>query len=238
MRQTLTLAFAAGLAAMAGAGPASADDDAMSRSTLGGVRAIERLPIAGMSAVEAENVDGIVFMSANGRFVFKGKAYDLWNGAELNTLEDVRKAANTITRLPANMSELGPLSYGSGPERVTVFVDPLCPACLQAMSQMPELTEDYTFDLMVVPVLGERSQKLTRALSCATEPAKATEALRREDYSETLAQDPDCDLLPIQKRLVTAQLMGIRGVPFIIAPDGRVKQGAPNSLRDWLVGGE
>jgi thiol:disulfide interchange protein DsbC len=42
--------------------------------------------------------------------------------------------------------------------------------------------------------------------------------------------------VPIQKRLVTAQLVGVKGVPFMIAPDGRVKGGAPQDLDSWLEG--
>jgi thiol:disulfide interchange protein DsbC len=37
---------------------------------------------------------------------------------------------------------------------------------------------------------------------------------------------------------VTARLLGIPGVPYLIAPDGRLKQGAPADLKAWLEGNE
>jgi len=35
---------------------------------------------------------------------------------------------------------------------------------------------------------------------------------------------------------VTARLLGIRGLPYLIAPDGRLQQGVPDDLETWLEG--
>ncbi len=53
---------------------------------------------------------------------------------------------------------------------------------------------------------------------------------------ETLPSEIDskCDREPVQRAMVTAKLFGIDGVPFLIAPDGRIFKGAPDSLADWL----
>jgi len=47
--------------------------------------------------------------------------------------------------------------------------------------------------------------------------------------------DSKCDREPVQRAMVTAKLFGIDGVPFLIAPDGRIFKGAPDSLTDWLA---
>ena len=46
----------------------------------------------------------------------------------------------------------------------------------------------------------------------------------------------DCGQAPAQRALITAQILGIQGTPFLIAPDGRMRQGRPDTLGDWLDG--
>ena len=45
-----------------------------------------------------------------------------------------------------------------------------------------------------------------------------------------------CGQAQAQRALVTAQLLGIAGVPYLIAPDGRLQQGVPADLESWLEG--
>ncbi len=40
----------------------------------------------------------------------------------------------------------------------------------------------------------------------------------------------------MQRTLVTAQILGIQGVPFIVANDGRISRGRPYDLSAWLEG--
>ena len=47
-----------------------------------------------------------------------------------------------------------------------------------------------------------------------------------------------CGQASAQRALVTAQLLGIAGVPYLIAPDGRLQQGVPADLEAWLEGNE
>ncbi|MCA2453739.1 DsbC family protein, partial [Vibrio alginolyticus] len=49
-------------------------------------------------------------------------------------------------------------------------------------------------------------------------------------------QDDACNLEPMQRTLVTAQILGIQGVPFIVANDGRISRGRPYDLSAWLEG--
>ena len=45
-----------------------------------------------------------------------------------------------------------------------------------------------------------------------------------------------CGQQTAQRTLITAQMFGVRGTPFVIAPDGRIHQGRPDDLIDWLAG--
>jgi len=212
----LSVAF---LALSCSLGPASAETEAqLNRNALtAGITAMEKLPSGGFTAVEGEGFPGMAFISDNGRYVVRGELYDTWTGKRVSSL-------------------LGAFRYGSGAKEVTIFVDPKCPYCHGVLQQMPALAGKYTFQVIVVPVLGQESERLTRMVSCATDPAAALAALMAGPIRDSLPQNENCNLLPIQKRLVTAQLVGVKGVPFMIAPDGRTKGGLPQDLDSWLEG--
>jgi hypothetical protein len=72
------------------------------------------------------------------------------------------------------------------------------------------------------------------------ENAKQLEELRRQQAAlrEQLEAGSTTPQAPAQRALVTARLLGIRGVPYLIAPDGRLQQGVPADLEAWLEGNE
>jgi thiol:disulfide interchange protein DsbC len=45
-----------------------------------------------------------------------------------------------------------------------------------------------------------------------------------------------CGQQTAQRTLITAQMFGVGGTPFVIAPDGRLHQGRPDDLAGWLAG--
>ena len=78
------------LALLAGAPAFAAESDTMEssapevggiRELLRGISGMQRLPVAGMQMVEAG--ERVLFVSANGRYVFTGPAWDLWHGATI-----------------------------------------------------------------------------------------------------------------------------------------------------------
>jgi len=224
---------------IAGSATAENSDAGIARNALiGGIRSMEKIPSGGFTAVEGDGVDGLAFISDTGRYVIRGEMYDTWTGRKVSSLADLREVAGkvSLSKLGISPDELGAFRFGRGPSEVTVFVDPNCPHCHGLMSAMPALADRYTFSILVVPVLGRDSETATRALSCAADKDAALRVLMAGPLRAEPPQKSDCDLVPIQKRLVTAQLIGVRGVPFVIAPDGRTKGGVPDDLGAWLAG--
>jgi thiol:disulfide interchange protein DsbC len=201
---------------------------------------MQRLPVAGVQMVQAG--DRALFVSANGRYVFTGPVWDLWHGAKLESLEEGARLAERIdlARLSLDPASLGALDLGEGDGDVVIFVDPRCPHCRDLLSQLPGFVEDYRFRLVPLPVLGPDSEAAVARLSCLAErdPAAAREALLADKIDELPAPDGACGQAAGQRALVTAQLLGIAGVPYLIAPDGRLQQGVRADLEAWLEGNE
>jgi thiol:disulfide interchange protein DsbC len=108
------------------------------------------------------------------------------------------------------------------------------------MDRFPPLAERYRFRLVPLPVLGPDSEAAVVRLACLAEqdPSAARDALLAETFEQIPAPTGTFGQAPVQRALVTAQLLGIAGVPYLIAPDGRLQQGVPEELEAWLEGNE
>lgn len=67
-----------------------------------------RLPVGGLQAVETTDGD-LLFLSDNGRYVFRGAAVDLWHGTKLTEFEVVQRLAG---RIDLDVGELGAIDLG------------------------------------------------------------------------------------------------------------------------------
>ncbi|HDZ9205296.1 TPA: DsbC family protein [Vibrio cholerae] len=198
---------------------------------------IVKLPINGVRAVESEGQ--IMFLSENGRFVISGQIYDLWSKKPLNTMSQMRDVAERIhfKNMGMDVDTLNTLSMGHGAKEVVVFVDPRCAVCHKLMDESKSLADEYTFKIVVIPALGAESNRLAKNLYCAKDKTHALDALMNSTLG-TLSSKENCDPGQYDQTLLTAHFIGIEGVPFVVAPDGRVSKGRPKNLKSWLESAE
>lgn len=192
--------------------------------------------------IETRGSDTLMAISQNGRFMIRGPVLDLWTGETLTTIDGVNRARNTVNLANLDISDedIDPLYIGTGPKEASLFVDPLCPFCGQLFDRLtaePAYFEEYTFKVFVVPFLGEQSNRAVTAISCATDRADAIRALLESDERwmvRTANEIEECDPQPIMQRAIMAQMIGVTGVPFLIAPDGAIHRGVPEDLASFL----
>ena len=203
---------------------------------LRGIEAMAKLPPGDFSAVKIAGRDGLYFLSSDGRILIKGAAYDLWAGRQLDTLAEVQHAASHIelegfARL---WPQLDPIVVGQGPSTVVAFVAPGCPYCQKLMDAAQGLTDRYRFLLLPIPG-GDQGGAAIRAIACAHDKPAAETAFLRHQPALGLAQREDCDLQAVQRRIITARMLGVTGVPWIVRADGTVSPGMPPDLTAWLA---
>lgn len=194
---------------------------------------IVALPIKGVRAIQSDGQ--IVFISDNGRFVISGQIYDVWGKKPLSTMSEMRDVAERLhlKEMGMDVDKLNTISFGHGPKDVVLFVDPRCSVCHKLIGEAKPLAEEYTFKIVVIPALGDESNRLAKALHCAKDKTNALDALLNNNLGSLPSKSP-CDPAQYDQTLMTAHLIGIQGVPFVVAPDGRVSNGRPNNLRAWL----
>lgn len=197
--------------------------------------AIVELPIKNLKAVEAGGE--IYYMSDNGRFVLKGQLYDILYKKPLDTMSQIEDSATRLhfDEMGANPDDYNTLTIGSGEKTVIGFVDPLCPICHKIMNDSKALGDKYTFKFIVVPALGKESNVLSKRVFCAKDRQGAIDAFIGEAMN-TVAQKEKCDTKEYDMTLMMAHIIGVEGVPMLVAPDGRISKGRPSDLSNWLKG--
>ena len=128
------------------------------------IEATRPLPGASFSAVKVTGRQDLYFVSADGRILIKGTAYDLWSGQTLSTIEDVAEATTRINLdgFAAIWPQLDPIELGQGPNTVVAFVAPGCPHCQSLIEQAQGLLERYRFLLLPIPAFGRACSRLRR----------------------------------------------------------------------------
>jgi thiol:disulfide interchange protein DsbC len=200
-----------------------------------GIEATQQLPGGSFNAVKVKDRQGLYFLSSDGRILIKGTAYDLWAGRRLTSLEEVRRTAThlNLEGLAQLWPQLDPIALGQGPRTVVAFVAPGCPHCQQLMDTARGLTDRYRFLLLPIPA-GNQGGGVIRSLACARDRPEAEAAFVRHQLLPDIEQTAACDLQAVQRRIITAQLLGIQSVPWIVRQDGAVSTGMPPDLAAWL----
>jgi thiol:disulfide interchange protein DsbC len=189
---------------------------------------------------EASAAGPLYFVSGNGRWVVRGEVYDLWAGRALASFEDVRASTKTVAfdGLARVWPDLAPVEVGRGPAELVMFSDPNCPYCRALLGELEKRGSRVAVKVLEIPLLGGRSGEDVRRVHCAGDAGAAREAVLGRGFRDALAQGSSCDLGALQRRLVTAQMLGVRAVPFLIdARDGRFVEGMPEDLDAWLEAG-
>lgn len=212
------------------------------------VPAIERIIEIEADKIRAiHSADGrTIYMIDNGRYVIVGDFFDMWQRRRISNMDDLARSVRTMDLKGAGfeMDKAVKFSLGEGKPHVTVFVDPNCGWCHRLIDEVKTdkgLLANYTFDFIVVPVLGGQSVRLSQIFSCTTEKdqVKRMEAFQTgEEAILKLPQPEDgvCDLTNYQTTASSARILGIDSVPLIIAPDGRFAHGKPKSIEAFLKG--
>lgn len=194
------------------------------------------VPTNGLIALD---IDGkLNVMTSNGRFVLKGYLYDTWAKKPLEKFDDVAKYASIIPmkELNLNIADLQPAVWGSGPEKVMIFIDPNCQYCHTTLKELADLDpKKYTVNVISLGALGEDSKKRNQELYCASDRYRADRAIISGDNKTKFVQVKNCDQSAMIRRNITAQVLGVSMVPFIIRDDGNYSIGKPaQGLKAYL----
>ncbi|QEU26674.1 DsbC family protein [Pseudomonas luteola] len=193
------------------------------------------LPVDGMKVLQSEGK--LYFISGNGRYVFRGEVYDTWLQSHIDTIAQAQESSSRIllSKMGVKVDDLLSIRMGHGAKEVVFFTDPQCSYCHALANEANQYTSEYTFVFVPVPALGDESNRLIKRLACARDERQQLDALLNGtiEQLETLNKCPE---EKYAKSLVTANLLGVDGIPYLISDDGRVSRGRPKNFEAWLSG--
>jgi len=190
-----------------------------------------------MKSLKAVETNGIIyFMSPNGRFVIEGSMTDVWQKKKLVTLKEIEYASNHIDlqKMGISIDELNVISIGKGKKEIIIFVDPQCDACKKFLKKAKTKLDEYTFKFVVVPALGDESNKMAVSMFCAKDKTNLEHHFLERTLL-ALEQNKSCDKKYYNLTLTLSELIGIRHVPFFIAPTGLYKAGEGQDIWKWVA---
>lgn len=230
------------------AGKASAeeaDEDNEKRPTdIAKYARVEKMISMNVNNVRAiQYADGrIAYILDDGRFALTGTLIDVWNRRKIETLSELADAVSHIDlqRIGFELEKTNHITVGTGGERVKVFVDPRCGYCHQVLKEInenPDLLKQYTFDIVIVKILGEGSGVLAEKLACAkttNQMEKFKALVSGKTAINELEQVEKCNRTVLNDTELQRNALNIQGVPFIVSSDKRFVRGKPQSLRAFL----
>ena len=221
-----------------------ADEDSEKRPTdITKFARVEKMISMNVNNVRAvQYADGrIAYILDDGRFALTGTMIDVWNRRKIESLSELADAVSHIDlqRIGFELEKTNHITVGTGGERVKVFVDPRCGYCHQVLKEISENSDlkKYTFDIVIVKILGEGSGVLAEKLACAkttNQMEKFKALVAGKKAIDELEQVEKCDRTVLNDTELQRNALNIQGVPFIVSSDKRFVRGKPQSLRAFL----
>lgn len=200
------------------------------RSRMRKIDGMKKIPGTNMAIVEAGDLT--LMVSDNGRFIVGSfRMVDMWNGKVITNIADLEGIDKVnLRKINANPDDLGAFTVGTGAKEVVMFVDPLCPHCHDLMKQIPSLSSEYTFKIVLLPILGAQSGEWAKKLVCTKDKTAAVKALIDDQLENAKLVTEKCDTSALAKAVVVARVLGVESVPYTITPKFNVIRGAVKDL--------
>jgi thiol:disulfide interchange protein DsbC len=183
------------------------------------VDSITPTPVAGV--YEIVSGPHIVYVSADGRYVFQGELMDMVGAKSLT--EPRRR--EIINELIAAVSEKDMIIFEPEKTRhtITVFTDIDCGYCRKLHNEIDSyLAAGIRVRYMMFPRAGKDSESYQKAVAVYCSDDRNT-ALTNAKNGKSIDMKT-CDN-PVDKQLELVSELGIRGTPFIILEDGQTQPG-------------
>lgn len=138
-------------------------------------------------------------------------------------------SSTSFDRLP--LEQAVAYKFGNGSKTVAIFADVDCGPCRTMHHEMEKLN-DTTVYVFVIPLLSEgQNLNLLESIWCAPDRRRALDRAMEGKAVESAS----CNA-PVKNTFGTGKALGIKSVPAMIAPNGKIKYGGlkTEELARWI----
>lgn len=198
-----------------------AADEAAIRKSLGDAApdSIAPTPVAGIYEVLIG--PHVVYISADGKYLFQGELVDLQTRTSLT--EPRRREAQRAALAKVSEDQMIVFKPEQVKHTVTVFTDIDCGYCRKLHGELDQyLAEGIKVRYLMYPRAGANSESYRKAVAvwCAKD---RNDALTRAKAGEAIDMKT-CDN-PVDEHMEVAAALGLRGTPLIVLEDGGMQPG-------------
>ncbi|MCG6953757.1 MAG: DsbC family protein [Betaproteobacteria bacterium] len=183
---------------------------------------VRKLPYGGLYEVALRNAQGVrvIYTDADAKVFVIGSLIDSASGENLTEVRLRKLTAIDWKSLPFDSAIT--MKRGSGRREIAIFSDPNCPYCQHFESDLAKV-DDITVHIFMYPVIRPDSVRLTKAVWCSKDRAKAWNDLMLERIEPTAK--PDCDT-PVEKLVALGHKLGAASTPTWFLRNGEMYKGA------------
>ena len=178
--------------------------------------AVRPAPAPGFYEVRADGE--VLYVSADGRFLFHGNLYDV--AKRRNLTEDARREVRRDVLRAMDEDSLIVFAPAEVKHRVTVFTDVDCPYCAKFHLEVPELNAlgvEVRYAAWPRTAPGSESYRRSVSVWCARDPRQAmTDAKAGRPVA-----DAECEN-PVQEHFELGRRLGVGGTPTLVTDEGTV----------------
>lgn len=176
---------------------------------------VQESPIPGLWAVRIGSQ--IIYTNPTGTIVVEGQMVELKDRRNL-TQEAISAALSLpFDKLPIK-DAIVTYRHGAGERKLAVFSDPMCPYCRRIENNLREL-QNVTVYTFVIPVLGAKSESITKSVICSADPAKAWADWMMKSVQPAPAP-AGCDTSSVDRNKAFAVAYHLNSTPTTYFADG------------------
>lgn len=180
----------------------------------------------------------LIFITSDGRFAIKGEITEVWRKQQIKDIDHLKYLSERIDidSLKLPYEKMNVIEFGEGEKIISLFVDPRCGVCKRLLTDAKN-EKEYKFRVFIIPALGDESNELSKKAFCSKSKIDQPILLAKLISGDlnSLEQQPNCDTKFYDLGLMTAHILGIKSVPWIISPDGRTIAGYKDNLWNWIT---
>lgn len=183
---------------------------------------VRKLPYGGLYEVALRNAQGVrlVYTDAEAKIFVVGNVIDAANGQNLTEARLRKLTAIDWNTLP--FASAITTKRGNGRREIAIFSDPNCPYCQHFERDLAKV-DDITVHIFMYPVIRPDSVRLTKAVWCSKDRAKAWNDLMLKRIEPTAK--PDCQT-PVEQLVALGHKLGAASTPTWFLRNGEMYQGA------------
>jgi thiol:disulfide interchange protein DsbC len=197
------------------------------------ITSIKTTPVPGIYEIVV-NESNIFYSDKEGKYFFFGNLVKSENGQKVSLTEERMQILTQLNFKDLKFSDAITRKIGNGKNVIVTFEDPNCGFCKKLHPELAKLN-NVTIHTFIIPILGEGSKEVSKAILCSKDPAKEWDEFMKGGAKPSVSASllEKCDTSALDRNVTLSKKIGVAGTPAVFFENGRSLKGY--ALSDKIV---